>query len=346
MTLLPFTIWDCPWLAPCALVLDLLLGDPVLPWPHPVCLVGKGMHTLEKLARSFIALFPSGLLHNAIAVIAGFLSLILCTGLVAIFARVPLCIPYFNYLFALYLAWAGLAGGCLLRTGKIVLERVENSSLPQAREACSWLVSRDVSQMDRSVLRKTLADTLSENFTDAFVAPFFWLLLTGPVGLWIYKTVSTMDSQWGYMTPAWRYLGYAGARGDDILAWLPARLSVLLLYFTDRILSLSPAHKIWRGQLPSLRLLSLQARGMPSPNSGWSMSACAWLCNARMAGSSVYFGKLVSKPWLGPPPNQAIEWNRKTLLALCKLIFYSCIIGGLILWLAALFLSSIVKLQM
>lgn len=65
--------------------------------------------------------------------------------------------------------------------------------------------------MDRPLMRKTLADTLSENFTDALLAPFFWLLLAGPVGLWMYKAVSTADSMWGYLTERWRWLGWAGA---------------------------------------------------------------------------------------------------------------------------------------
>lgn len=335
ITIFPYSVWDCQWLAPCVLALDLMFGDPRLPWPHPVTIPGKLMHILERPARKFM---NGGILERQKkfrGLLAGFVALSLSLILTGCACWLLLAIPGLSTLFAVYLAWAGLAMGCLLRTGKIVLDRVENAPIEEGRKACAWLVSRDVSQMDRHVLRKTLADTLSENFTDAFVAPFFWLLLTGPIGLWLYKTVSTMDSQWGYLTPEWRYLGFAGARSDDILAWLPGRISVVLLYLTNKIVSHLPPVKSWTGSFPHFKIIASQAKGMPSPNSGWPMAACAWLCNGRMAGSSIYFGKLVQKPWLGPPETRATPWDCHKLLVLCKLLFYSSLIGGLTMWFVA-----------
>ncbi|MDO5484543.1 MAG: CobD/CbiB family cobalamin biosynthesis protein, partial [Desulfovibrionaceae bacterium] len=219
---------------------------------------------------------------------------------------------------------------------------VENLAPEHAREALSWLVSRDTSQMDRPLMRKTLADTLSENFTDALMAPFFWLLLTGPVGLWLYKAVSTTDSMWGYLTVRWRWLGWAGARGDDLLAFIPARLSAVLLWLTDALLRrFRPAARCWSGAWPGLRVVARQAGGMPSPNSGWSMAACAWLCGARMAGPSVYFGHLVDKPWLGPSESGALLWDEGLLRGLCALMRAGAALGGLALcccaWLVRLF---------
>lgn len=338
--LLPFTVWDAPWLAPCALALDLLLGDPALPWPHPVCLPGRLMHKMEPWARSFINLGRNEAQKKHRGFLAGLFSLLLLLAGIAAATRLLLSIPHLAWLFALYLAWAGLAMGCLLRSGKSVLAKIENAPLPEARLACSWLVSRDVSEMNQTTLRKTLADTLSENFTDAFTAPFFWLLCTGPVGLWLYKTVSTMDSQWGYLCPKWKYLGYCGAKGDDLLAWLPARISVVLLLFTDKLIEIFPNVKNWQGSFPSFQTLARQARGMPSPNSGWSMCACAWLCAGHMAGPSIYFGELVEKPWLGPDSETRLAWDSVKLLALCKLMFYGTIIGGLSLWAFVWFAGS------
>ena len=155
----------------------------------------------------------------------------------------------------------------------------------------------------------------------------------------MYKAVSTTDSMWGYLTERWRWLGWAGARADDCLAFIPARLSVGALRLTDVLLRcLRPAARIWDGSWPGLRLVARQAVGMPSPNSGWSMTACAWLCRARMAGPSVYFGALVGKPWLGPSRESAAPWDRARLLALCALMRYSALYGGLSLWLACLLL--------
>ena len=180
--LFPYSVWECWWLAPAALILDLWLGDPDLPWRHPVCAVGKLLDKLEAPARNFMraggpeAERVRGRFAGAVAlaVLVGF------TGL-AVWGLVSL--PVLGGLLALYLAWAGLAMGSLLRTGREVLRRVENYEEAEARAALSWLVSRDTSTMDRPLMRKTLADTLSENLTDAFMAPFFWLLVGGPVVL-------------------------------------------------------------------------------------------------------------------------------------------------------------------
>ena len=369
----PWSVWECWWLAPVALVLDLWLGDPALPWRHPVCLVGKALDWLERPARRFMLAAGAtrercrGRLAGALALLA----LVACTGF-AVWAVVSL--PLVGLLAAVYLAWAGLAMGSLLQTGELVLERVEQAPEAEARQALSWLVSRDTSAMDRPLMRKTLADTLSENLTDAFTAPFFWLLVGGPVALWCYKAVSTTDSMWGYMTEKWRWLGWAGARADDGLAFVPARLAALSAALVHALFLLRqsfeatcrdaareggcgragpwfryfpggwPGH--WPGHCPGrwpgLAVVARQASGMPSPNSGWPMTACAWLCGARMAGPSVYFGELVDKPWLGPPPDKGLPgassavWDAPRLLILCDLLRQSALYGGLALWALAL----------
>lgn len=367
----PWSVWECWWLAPVALVLDLWLGDPALPWRHPVCLVGKALDWLERPARRFM--LASGAGHERcrgrLAGSLALLVLVACTGF-AVWAAVSL--PLVGLLAAAYLAWAGLAMGSLLQTGELVLERVEQAPEAEARQALSWLVSRDTSAMDRPLMRKTLADTLSENLTDAFTAPFFWLLMGGPVALWCYKAVSTTDSMWGYMTEKWRWLGWAGARADDGLAFVPARLAALSAALVHALFLLRQRLAAacrdggrdgsrdgdesrggtalwsrycpgsWPGRWPGLAVVARQASGMPSPNSGWPMTACAWLCGARMAGPSVYFGELVDKPWLGPPPDKgepgasSAVWDAPRLLALCDLLRQSALYGGLVLWALAL----------
>lgn len=329
----PWSVWDCWWLAPCALALDLLLGDPPLPWPHPVCLVGKCLALLEAPARRLGGSGPHMPRRLRLAGAAVLCLICAATGLVV---WLLVSLPVAGGLLALYFAWAGLALGSLARMGREVAEAVENAALPEARTALARLVSRDVSALERPMLRKTLADTLSENFTDAFLAPWFWLLVGGPVGLWVYKAVSTGDSMWGYLNARWRWLGWAFARADDALAFVPARLSVLALRLADALAGLRPAGRAWRGNWPGLRLTARQARGLPSPNSGWSMTACAWLCGSRMAGPSVYFGELVVKPWLGPPEAEAAPWDAGRIRALLALEQWGAVAGGLALWLVCL----------
>lgn len=328
VALFPFSFWECWWLGPLVLALDLWLGDPALPWRHPVCLVGAALEKMEGPARRYAGSGASEALRGRLAGAVALAVLVLGCGLAV---RLLVALPVLGTILAVYLSWAGLAMGSLLRAGQETLEQVECAPLSGAREALSRLVSRETAGMDRPLMRKTLADTLSENLTDAFVAPFFWLLVGGPVGLWCYKAVSTADSMWGYTTPRWRWLGWAGARADDMLAWIPARLAALSLWLAH---TLAVRRRPWRGVWPGLHTLARQARGMPSPNSGWPMTAAAWLCGARMAGPSVYFGVLASKPWLGPEEGAAAAWDRTRLLALCALLRYAALCGGLCLWLA------------
>ncbi len=273
--------------------------------------------------------------------VAGLLALVLVAICVWLFVGSCLHLPFVAPVFALYFAWSGLAMGCLLRTGREVLWRIENCDISAARSATSWLVSRNTSDLDRVMLRKTLADTMAENYTDAFLAPYFWLLLTGPCGLWIYKTVSTMDSQWGYRTPKWLHLGFAGARGDDFLAFIPARISVAAFYLAFRLKKLAPARFPWTGNWPGWRKIASQATLMPSPNSGWPMAACSWLCGCRMAGPSVYFGQTVPKPWLGPPSSIGRMWTASDLQTLGILLVWATLSGGILCWLTALAIRAI-----
>ena len=170
--LFPYSVWECWWLAPLALIFDLWLGDPDLPWRHPVCVVGKLLDWLEAPARRVMRKNGPDAERQR-GRFAGGVALAVLVGLTGVAAWGLVSLPVLGPLLALYLAWAGLALGSLLRTGQEVLRRVEHYDEPQAREALSWLVSRDTSSMDRPLMRKTLADTLSENLTDAFMAPFF-----------------------------------------------------------------------------------------------------------------------------------------------------------------------------
>jgi adenosylcobinamide-phosphate synthase len=211
-----------------------------------------------------------------------------------------------------YLAYAGLALGQLLKEGRKAARLIESGNLAAARQAVGWLVSRDTTSMGVDELRRTLAETLSENVSDGFVCPLFYLCIGGPVGLWAYKAVSTMDSMWGYRTERYNELGWACARMDDVLAYIPARLTMLFLLIAGACLGL-PWRLAWAHA-------GRDARQMESPNAGWPMAACAWLLGAGMGGTAVYFGKVKQKPALGPHKQ---VWSPEKLATLLKLLLFS-----------------------
>lgn len=267
------------WLPLAAFMLDLALADPRR-WPHPVVLLGRLLGAQKERTLAAGRQRLAGALALGLIMLAG-------GGAVALFISLPGVI---GVAFALYFSYAGLALGGLLREGRKAARAIQGGSIEEARLAVSMLVSRDVTKLERDALYKTLAETMSENFTDAFVAPFFWLVFLGPVGLWVYKAVSTADSMWGYRHEPWARIGWAAARLDDLLAFVPARLSMLFLYLG------MCGKRSW----PGWRVVAAQARLMESPNAGWSMAAAAWLHGAPMGGPVLYAGEIKNKPHLGP----------------------------------------------
>jgi len=137
-----------------------------------------------------------------------------------------------------------------------------------ARERLARLVSRDVRAMDAHALRETALETLAENLNDSVVAPLFWFALAGLPGAVVYRLANTLDAMWGYRG-RFEWAGKWAARADDVLSWLPARLTALLLY-------------------PALHRLRAEAARTPSPNGGWPMGALALRLGVRLRKPGVY----------------------------------------------------------
>ncbi len=328
----------CPlWLPPVALGLDMVMGDP-RSLPHPVQAIGWSLDRLEVRARS-----------AGTSRFAGVVCLVCLLSVVGVAGILLLSVPWFGMVSAVWLAWSGLALGSLLRecgTAAQLVAASESSlsgetALAEARCAVGMLVSRDVSQASQPELYRALAETLAENMNDGVVAPFFWLLLGGPVGLWMYKAVSTMDSMWGYTTPKWRLLGWAGARLDDVLAFVPARLAAaaLLLSAPRESWELKETRYPGQGALRNFWLLwrqvSHDARTMDSPNAGWPMAAAAWTHGRRMGGPTMYFGAVKNKPVLGPRANttDAMKvWDAEGLDALLCHVRNAAVACAVCLW--------------
>lgn len=287
------------WLPLAAVILDRLIGDPPK-FPHPVRAVGALLARVEPRARRAA---PSPFQ-------AGLTAMLAALAVTYIVTRASLLLPLIGTAAALYLAFAGLALGQLLREGRHALTLIESGDTPAARIAVGHLVSRDVSRANPEELRRVLAETLSENLNDGFTAPLFWLIAGGPVALWLYKAVSTMDSTWGYPHEPWTRFGTPAARLDDALAWIPARLTALFLVLAANILRLDTTGAAYAA-------IRDDAKTMKSPNAGWPMAACARILGAAMGGKAVYAGKTVDKPVLGPA---GTAWTPEKLRTLLRLL--------------------------
>lgn len=195
------------------------------------------------------------------------------------------------------MAWA------LLHSEVLALEAALNpsqgGSLASGRERLRWLVSRDVSELSEAQVRESAIESLAENLNDSVVAPIFWFLLFGLPGAALYRFANTADAMWGYpgvyQGRNWEWAGKWAARVDDVMSWLPARLTALLLL-------------VLAGGL-SLRALRSQASRTPSPNSGWPMAAMAMALEVSLRKPGVY---VLNED---QPPPCAADTLRATLLA-------------------------------
>jgi adenosylcobinamide-phosphate synthase len=148
--------------------------------------------------------------------------------------------------------------------------------------------------MDIAACRRAAIESLSENFVDGFLSPLFWYLVCGVPGLLLFKVVSTMDSMVGYKTPEYLRFGWCGARLDDLMNYVPARVSWAILGLGAVPYSgLSPS-KGWR-------IGRAQHSQLPGPNPGWSEATMAGVLQRRLIGPIWKDGVLVTKLWIGDP---------------------------------------------
>ncbi|NJC87825.1 MAG: cobalamin biosynthesis protein CobD [Desulfuromonas sp.] len=272
------------WLA-AAFAVDLLFGDPRR-LPHPVVGIGRLIAGCEGLLYERIQPRRLGgivlvLLTLAVAGTAAW-------GLLTLAAWLH---PATGIVVAVWLAWTCLAVRELHRQSAAVIARLSAGDLPGARQALSMIVGRDTGELDEQAILRACIETVAENSSDGIVAPLFYLGLGGPVAGMLYKAASTLDSMVGYRNERYREFGWAAARLDDLLNWLPARLTTLLLVCACLPLGLD-ARKAWR-------IARRDARKHASPNAGYPEAAAAGALGVQLGGPASYFGRWQEKPTFG-----------------------------------------------
>lgn len=270
-------------------LLDALLGDPRR-IPHPIVAMGNAIAWLEPRLRAAFPDTPSGARRAGMVLVA-----VLCAGSFGatwcLIAVAGLVHPLLGFAVETWLCYQALAACELRRQSMRVVRELAREGLPAARRAVGMIVGRDTEALDERGVLKAAVETVAENTADGVVGPLVYLIVGGaPLGM-LYKAVNTMDSMVGYKNERYLDFGRAAARVDDVLGFVPARLAALCMIAAAPAAGLSAkgAWRIWRRD----------RFNHASPNSAQTESAMAGALGVELAGSAVYFGKLVEKPTMG-----------------------------------------------
>jgi len=203
--------------------LDLLFGDPVYRL-HPVRLIGKLLTCYENRLRKIGLDGKFGGILLVLLLLAS--SLVIAGSVFYLLASLHWSL---GWLWSVYLGWSFLALGDLLQHAKHVATAIKDADLAEAKRQVGMLVGRDTKQMDLAACGRAAVESVSENLNDGVIAPLFYFCVFGIPGMLFFKVVSTLDSMVGYRNERYQDFGWCGARFDDLLSWIPARLSWLLL---------------------------------------------------------------------------------------------------------------------
>jgi len=294
-----------------AMAIDWLVGDPRWLWdrlPHPVVLVGALIAWLERRLNRVEVSERARLLRGGSTVL-------IVVGGAALagwaIARASDALPY-GWGLELVVVVVLIAQRDLFDHVRRVGRALDDGGLDAARVAVGRIVGRDPESLDRHGVLRASIESLAENFSDGVIAPLFWYLVIGPIGICAYKAVNTLDSMIGHRSERFRAFGKMAARLDDVANLIPARLGAVLLAFAAAFVPgghpFAACVTMWR-----------DAGKHRSPNAGWPEAAMAGALDLALAGPRRYHGELVADPWIGAGRARAEPRDLRRALALFAL---------------------------
>jgi adenosylcobinamide-phosphate synthase len=274
-----------------ACMLDALLGDPHA-WPHPV----RGMGWLTTWAEKWVRRFcvgPGSLRITGAVLALGLPSLAFCAGW-AFMAAGSAVHDWIGRGIGIWLASTVLAWRDLVDHVHAVSQALKAGTLERARHSVGFIVGRDTDRLSEPEIVRATVETIAESASDGIVAPLFFLVVGGPPLALAYKSISTLDSMIGHRDAAYRDFGWASARLDDLLNWIPARVTAWLI-----ALAAGAVCRNARSVHRSGALLLRDGHKHPSPNSGRPEAAMAGALGVQLGGTNFYAGLRHDRPLLG-----------------------------------------------
>ena len=270
-------------------ILDLIFGDPY--WmPHPVRFIGNLISILEKVIRRFMPKTKRGEYIGGIILTVMVVSISMVIPLVIILMAKSIN-TYLALTVETFMCYQILATKSLKVESMKVYDELEKNDLPSARKAVSMIVGRDTKDLTFSGVAKAAVETVAENTSDGIIAPMIFIAIGGaPMGFF-YKAINTMDSMVGYKNEKYMNFGRFAAKLDDVVNYLPARISAYQMILSSFFLRYDYKN--------AFKIYKRDRYNHASPNSAQTESVCAGALDVQLAGNAYYFGKLYVKPTIG-----------------------------------------------
>ncbi len=297
-------------------ILDLILGDPRR-FPHPVRLIGGMISGLEKILRRGVFERAAGIILIVVVILSVYFSVMYISAL--------------SWALEIFFIYTIFALKSLSTEASKVYEALINDDIDLARKEISFLVSRDTDAMNKADIIRAAVETVTENIVDGVTAPMFYLFVGGaPAGM-AYKAANTIDSMIGYKNEKYIRFGWSGARLDDLLNFVPARITGFILI---------PLAALFTGGsiTGAYRILARDRLNHSSPNSGYPESASAGALGIQLGGPASYFGVTQDKPHIG---DKERDLEPEDIKRAVRLLYAVSFIGVGLGWIIVLIIEAV-----
>lgn len=307
-----------------AFFIDAVMGDPPN-WPHPVKWMGSGIAFLEKKLN-----------RNDARKAKGVGMLLIMISSVVLLSVIIIWMSYRIHLYVGIIIEGALIATTISRrslkeAALEVYEPLHNGDMKHARLKLSYIVGRDTEKLDEREIVRGTVETVAENTSDGVTAPLFWALIGGAPLALVYRLINTCDSMVGYKSEKYLQFGWASARLDDLVNWIPSRLTGFLMLVSNKPQQL--------GRKETWRILFRDAKRHPSPNSGWTEAAVAALLGIQLGGKNDYNGLISNRAKMG---SAIVSLQKKHILETNHILTKTSVLFIFALWMGGILIEMAV----
>lgn len=304
-----------------AYFLDKIIGDPPQ-WPHPVRWIGTMISSLEQWLNHGKIKRLKGVVMLLFVLLSVYLIVL---SLVIITYQIH---PIVGIAVESIIIVTTISQKSLKEASLEVYTPLERGDFGEARKRLSYIVGRDTDNLDESEIARGAIETVAENTSDGVTAPMFWALIGGAPLAMIYRATNTCDSMVGYMNERFKEFGWASAKWDDVMNWIPSRITGILM-----IIGTKPVGKEYRR---AWKIMFRDANKHPSPNSGWGEAAVAAILGIQLGGINYYKGMISNRAKMGDPLTSIQAGH---ILLVNRILDKTVFLFLLFLWIGGMFLE-------